>query len=127
MIDKQTLEQWNAKKWRKPDVWIDGYAIWYGPGGAEGENATEVELDSMGIQISEYQYLPGLVDGVVPGEEFLKTSTYLDIDDVLRALKGARIRKPKTDKDLIRWAVGLGVAQIAYWGGDEDYTDELPR
>jgi len=134
-MDKESLEQWDGEKWRKPDEFVDSsrpglgvIAIWYGPGGPDGENATMVEWDGYdSIEVSEYQYLPGLVDEVITGEEFLKTTAYLDTDDVVDTLRRAGVRKPKNNEELLRWVAGLGVAHIAYWGGTEEYVDELPR
>jgi hypothetical protein len=123
----------DLEAWRKPDVYTDSsdlgwvIAIWYGPGGVEGENATEVEVSNRIIDVTEYQYLPGLVDDVPPGEEFLQTEYSFDKDELYAALKEVGIRKPRSNLALVKHAAAYGVQMLSFWGGTENYTDELPR
>jgi hypothetical protein len=137
-IDKNVREQWDRELWRKPDVYtgkkdpmFPPIAIWYGLSGVEGDVATMAELESgYYLTVSEYQDITGYIDE--PTKEdlenpFLVTSTTLDLRDVLLVLSRARIRRPRSTLQLIRWAVGIGVAYIAYYGGSEERTDELPR
>lgn len=136
-IDRNVLEQWDQELWRKPDVYTRGkdrifppLAIWYGPADAEGDVATVAEFEGDGyIKVSEYQDMTGYIDDPeqLGDEPILITSTYLDAREVEHILSKAKIRKPRSALQLIRWAVGLGVAYLAYYGGSEEYTDELPR
>ncbi len=133
-LDKNALEQWDKRPWRKPDIyrWDKklnyGTAIWYGPEGVKGDVATEVELDGDYIKINEYQDITGYVDEL-PSEDspFLVKSVSFDSEDVFDTLSETRIRKPRSISQLFRWSAGLGVAYMAYWGGEESYAGELPQ
>ena len=138
MIDKETLKTWandDYRFFRAPDVFADHrkvrlgvIGIWYGPGGPKGDVATEVEFDGHGFDISEYQDIRGYSDEEPKeDEEILKTTTYIDADDLVQTLKHLNKRKPRSFKQLMQWAAGAGVAKLAYWGGEEEFVGELPR
>jgi hypothetical protein len=92
------------KKWRKPDVKVGDYAIWYGPDGKEGDYATEVD----GEYVRQYTRITDLIDE--PDGEYLCVETYLD----------------PCPKD-IRMRAAMGADQIAKYGGEESFADELPQ
>jgi hypothetical protein len=131
MIDEHTLETWDKEQWRSPDVWADHskvglgiIAIWYGPGGRKGDSATLLEMDEYTVEVSEYMNTEGYFDEPPP-DQFLVTKTGIDVGDIVRVLK-ARGVKVRSRKDFARWAVGIAVAHLFYWGGEEGYESELP-
>lgn len=135
MIDKHTIEHWDGKQWRNPDVFVDHskvglgvVAIWYGPEGVNGCYATVVESnDGNYFEIAEYVCVADFSDD--PEREpdnFLVTKTGFIRDELKRFFRRQKIRI-KNNKDFCRWVAGLGVAQSSYWGGVEEYESELPR
>jgi hypothetical protein len=93
--------------WREPDIQIGAWAVWYGPEGADGDCATEVE----GSTVRQYQHVDGLIEDYEPSTPFLVTETTVD-----------------TKRDIgIRKIVAIGVEQLSYWGGEEYWADELPK
>lgn len=91
--------------------------IWYGPAGEEGDVATEIEESGRS----------GWLDDVDPLTPILKTTTYVDVDDLKKYLAKIGVRHDVDDDTLVRYAVSLGVAQISYYGGDDEFVAELPR
>jgi hypothetical protein len=127
---KETLGQWRKKRWRKPDV-FDTYpdgarAIWYGPNGADGDEATECIWDtpSQTFEVTEYQSIAGDFDEGTydPDEPFSTQTTSFTIKAVMQAIKDIG----ENPTGIIMWAVSLGVAQLAYFGGAESMVDSLP-
>lgn len=127
---KETLSLWRGKRWRKPDV-FDTYpdgarAIWYGPDGPDGEMATECIWDtpSQTFEVTEYQSVVGMFDEGTydPDAPFSTQTTRFTVKAVMKAV--ADIGEKPTG--MIVWAVGLGVAQLAYFGGEESMVDSLP-
>jgi hypothetical protein len=127
-FDDNALGQWHMKPWRKPDVseHLSGGAqlIWYGPHGRNGDVATELiaDIEAGMIAVS----VVGLLDegSYDPDYPFSKQTTAFTVKAVLKALRDERI-KPKRGTILL-WAVGLGVAQLAYYGGVEEMVEGLP-
>lgn len=99
-----------VERFRAPDVKVGTrYAVWYGPGGRNAEQATEVEHEGYGNnwRVSEYQYLEGYVDDFDPNFPFLRTTTSVEARDA-------------------REAASLGVERIGHYGGDEETVESLP-
>jgi hypothetical protein len=133
MIRSQTVEQWREEPFRVPDVWR-GYpnaraaeAIWYGPGGQEGDYATMVEIEPGEIIVTEYTnfYAAGS-EPDDPSEPYGLQKVTFDTEDIIALLKKHGKKRPKTPKELARWAASIGVAEIAYWGGEDSWASELP-
>jgi hypothetical protein len=121
-------EDWDGTLWRKPDEHSGDYwAVWYGPGGVDGEYATEVEADVGGYTVREYSDVTGTITPDDPDEPVLVTQTYIWDDDLVEAIDELGIKPPKKDLDWLRLAVGYGVAYMHEWGGEESWTDELPH
>jgi hypothetical protein len=125
---KETLRQWRGERWRKPDVFETyaggAHAIWYGPAGVDGDTATECVWDDNAntFEVSEYQSVAGLFDSYDKSAPFLKNTTRFTLKAVHKAVKDIG-QKPT---GILMWAVGLGVAQLAYFGGAEDMVCCLP-
>jgi hypothetical protein len=129
-LDKNVLKQWHKQQWRDPDVWspskYGSFAIWYGPAGPDGEQATMVEGADDHFTVTEYQNVVGLIDD--PEADFSMHSVTIDAQDVFDTLKVAKITSKGRDlKGLFGWVAGLGVARLAYYGGEESWASELPR
>lgn len=103
---------WNQNPldvWRKPDVDFPDLAIWYGPDGPQGDCATLVErVYDQRWQVTRY-------DSVV-GYEWYNPKDYKPF---LTAT--TEIIAPSA-----RLAAEWGTAYLGYYGGDEDWEDELP-
>lgn len=136
-LSKETIQMWRDSldpSWRKPDVYdsASGYvhAIWYGFDGRDGDVATEITVTDDTVEVSEYQHV-----GAATGEPeehwpdrdnpFGKVTTAFESDVALETLKLFGI-KPRSKRDIVGYFVSLGVAQILYWGGQEEYVDALP-
>jgi hypothetical protein len=117
-----SVQSWDGRPFRRPDVYSEGtgYAVWYGPGGREGENATEVETSGSGFDVTEYQYIGG------PEEHFLQTRTWVDVDELTEAQRVRGQRLPRTEEEWLRLAAGYGVARLFEYGGEEEMVDSLP-
>lgn len=121
---------------RKPDVDSRGVYVWYGPGGEEGDNATETTKVFRGWTVSEYQYVEGQIEDVDPDAPFLKTSTVVERKELFEALAVAHVFVTEDQQDdpsdaeeamFARWATAYGVEKLAYWGGDkEEFVESLP-
>lgn len=95
-----------VEPWRAPDKQVKlfrGWAVWYGPGGEEGDCATEVEDDN----VRSYQYVEGY-DARTP---YLVTETY--VGDVYANNIGQLAQ--------------IGVDRLSEHGGVESWARELPR
>jgi hypothetical protein len=133
VINENTRKHWDGRMWREPDVYMDGVAIWYGHGGAEGENATMIERSGSALTVTEFQAAAGYIEE--PEDTFLTHSTTLDAYDVVDEVNVDLLQLRRyplayddvNDLELLRWAVGLGIAHLFYWGGEESWADELPR
>jgi hypothetical protein len=131
-FDDAVLGQWRRGPWRKPDVneHLPGgvHLIWYGPHGRDGDVATELiaDIEAGTIAVSEYNSVVGLFDegAYDPDYPFAKQTTKFAVKAVLKALRDERI-KPKRGTILL-WAAGLGVAQLAHYGGAEEMVESLP-
>lgn len=119
---------WDRDEWREPDYKDDFSWIWYGPGGKEGGYATELERTSGGWDVSEYV----LVEGNVTDLNFLKSTIFVTDECLAEALY--REKRILVDPGMIEespdewglWAVSLGIADLGYYGGSEEWVDELP-
>jgi len=120
---------------RKPDDEGSGVYIWYGPGGKEGDNATETEEEHGGWRVSEYANVEGVIEDLDPDEPFLKTSTFVERKELFEALAVAHVFVTEDQKDdptdaeeamFARWATAYGAEKLAYWGGEEEFVDALP-
>lgn len=118
---------WEGEEWRDPDVRIGHEWIWYGPGGQEGDYATTIEESGGGWDVSEYGRLH---DQQEPNIQ--KTTTFVPYDLLIDALYlslGIPIDREAIEEDPDEWnkyAVGLGVDYLGYYGGSEEWVDELP-
>ncbi len=104
---------WGSRLFRTPDVdaynpaATYGYAVWYGPGGKESEDCTEVEVTASRATVREYHWHRG---------EYLVQET--------------SVRLPRGDWDprvLVRYAATVGTCRIGYEGGTDSTADELPQ
>ena len=133
---KRVVEQWDVDPWREPDsIDSDGtQMIWYGPEGVEGDDATEIQFEEMSVGfvfiVTEYTGTAGVIED--PPAPILQTRTYFDVNELIEVMKAAgrsdrRITNPDLPmEDLLRLAVGYGVAKLAYMGGDESWAEVLP-
>lgn len=119
---------WDGEEWREADVRERDRAIWYGPGGKDGDYATELESYKDHWIVREYSRQ----DRKGP-DDILMITAYFEHKLVIDALfLRNMMRTPLEalgDEDpwaFYRYAVSLGVAEIAYRGGDESWVDELP-
>lgn len=128
------VENWNSELWREADVSEveSGYLIWYGPHGVDGDVATLIELVGDGdFEVSDFQGVEGLLEN--PEAPILKSTVYFGIDELDAAVdsvegEDAHIRLLGFSQDeLLRFAVGYGIAKLAYSGGEEQFLDDLPR
>jgi hypothetical protein len=121
---------WEPFEWREPDEVSGDQSVWYGPEGAEGDVATTISSDMDGFQVCEYQAVAGLIEN--PEADFLKTCVFVDWGVV--AVAGAEMALPReilegeteeAVRRIMRVAVAIGVAKMAYFGGDEEWVDSL--
>lgn len=121
---------WKADEWRDPDYRDDFSWVWYGPGGKEGDHATELEWLGGGWNVSEYAGVGG--EASPYGLDILKTTTFIGnifLSDALWRAKGISITPEAIDEDPDEWgkfAVSLGIAYLAYFGGNEEWVESLP-
>ena len=123
--------QWDFKQWREPDaIGLDNKLIWYGPDGERGEYATTAEWEEEENYwiISKYSPFPE------PSEEgpILKLTTTVNPDEFFEVFQeiyqGLSYDEIYDYPDeFVRWAVSLGTAKIAYWGGDEEVVEEVSQ
>ena len=120
--------RWDGEEWREPD--IKGYQwVWYGPGGRHGENATTLQRVGNGWMVEEYQFVP---ENSPPFLQIARLFTDDLLAEALYRAKGIQIKL--NDPDDIgpevfvwaRYAVSFGVAYIAYYGGSEEFVEDLP-
>jgi hypothetical protein len=120
---------------RKPDHETAWEYVWYGPGGKRGEHATETAPRGKGWDVSEYAYVKDVITDVDPATPFLKTTTFVDMKELLEALSAIhvvvtekQIEDPTEAEEAMfaRWATAYGVEKLAYWGGKEDFVESLP-
>jgi hypothetical protein len=119
VADDNILGQWNRRPFRKPDHEECHYAIWYGPGDADGDFATTVSYEDDYFVVTEYSRHPD--DG-----ELITQSTQIGVQLVRDTVLQEKGFKPATN-GLHLWATSIGVAALAYYGGDEDTAIDLPR
>lgn len=136
---------------RDPDAEVSlSWAVWYGPGGVDGDVATEVELDGgSGIYVREYNNVVGTLDegSYDESEPFLVLETYLSADDIERVALAQHLddlhdaMSEPDDPDeftivpddddarllILRYAATIGVKYIGERGGEESWAAELPR
>jgi len=127
---RKALEKlhWDGKEWREADKIEGEHWIWYGPDGPEGDYATEVEKEGRGWRVREY----ARVDDQPEPDDILKTEMYLDDEFLAEAIY--RVEGRFVDEEEIRenpgtWyrlAVSLGILDLGYYGGDEEWVDSLP-
>jgi hypothetical protein len=121
---------WDGEEWREPDYKDDFLWIWYGPGGRRGEHATMIEWESDGWRVAEYAWVGK--EHSPRGQEFLKTSLFLSDEFLVEALwrrKGIGVGKEEiqaNDEEWAKLAVSLGVADLNYHGGNEEWVESLP-
>lgn len=135
------------KPFRLPDEEFDlRWAVWYGPDGAEGDVATEVELDGhRGFVVREYQNVDGLIEEYDESEPFLVHETFVDFDqlrdaadstgELFDAMGGDDPEELLTivpDNDearllILRYAAAIGVRYLMEHGGEESWAAELPH
>ena len=102
--------------------------IWYGPGGDEGDCASELEFESGDWKFSSYQHVEGYLDEYDKDFPFLKTTVRFDTKDLKSALRQLDIKTKKLDDyDLALYAADYGQAAEAYYGGTEEMVEDLPR
>jgi hypothetical protein len=123
-LDANTLEQWNGKRFRMPDAFDGNSAVWYGPGGADGEHATVATFDGDDVIVWEYTYVVGLIED--PYADYAVTKTHLACADIEAALPAGG-GGFTSNLQVLRWAAALGVAKLAYHGGEESWANKLPR
>lgn len=107
------------KMFRTPDEQGKGWAIWYGPGGRQANEATVVALLSRGLSGEEYlvgevQNVEGLIE--TPPKQFLVT---------YRAITLPREYINRSLSTKLRIAASAGVEELAERGGDEEWADTL--
>ena len=131
---KRVAEQWDTTPWREPDsVDDDGlHMIWYGADGVEGDVATEIQFDEGRnlFIVTEYTGVAGLVDN--PPAPILQTRTGFYVADFREGMAAAGVsarritNRELSMKDILRLAVGYGVAKLSLDGGDESWAEVLP-
>jgi len=133
-VEKQNMEKIAQRisisrdePFREPDIYLDGYAIWYGPAGVDGDVATEVERIDFGrFNVAEYQDTTGYFD-VEQDPSILKTSAYADLSEIVENYSVTEEELEDDDLLAIRWAARAGVDAMANNGGEEEFVDELPQ
>ncbi len=132
-MDKQRqnniVGQMRGEPWRKPDVdVVGGYFVWYGPGGVEGDVASELEYEGGDWKFSSYQHVEGYFDEYDKDFPFLKTTVRFDTKDLKSALKALGIKLAKHDDSKVAlYAADYGQAALAYYGGTDKMVRDLPR
>lgn len=124
-LDANTLEQWSGKRFRKPDVFDGRSAAWYGPDGPDGEHATVATSDDDGVIVWEYTYVVGLIED--PYADYAVTKTHLSYDDIEQAVGTIWSARGRASALFLQWAASIGVAKLAYHGGEESWANQLPR
>lgn len=119
-----------VEAWRMPDDEGKDWAVWYGPGGSEGDTA------SVAARTSPYQYRFGEVQNVVglidnPVKNFLVTSVTIDLDDAIQwalHIDGDEARQrldQAPEQKKLRIAAAVASDLIPKFGGEERWAGTL--
>ena len=113
---------------REPDEQVgDSWAVWYGPGGVEGEHATEVESNGYNaFDVGQYVYIGDSIDEEPEGD-FEKTTAYVNFDFIANNYSVDINELEESPNLAIRWAAQAGIDRISNEGGDKEYVDDLPQ
>lgn len=109
-----------VKRWRKPDATHGrlATAIWYGPRGEDGDEATMVErLGGSNFMVSEYQSIEGLLDDYDydPQETILRSTTTISLPFTrLCPLMALRV------------AADIGIERLHMDGGLDERVSAIP-
>jgi hypothetical protein len=117
--ERAASPQQKIELWRTPDEHGGDWAIWYGPGGADGDDATLVRHSGGGregsenFDVYEVHNATGEIEDIDPDSPFLVQSTFVEVPSQGTMLK------------TMRAAAGIGVEQLSQHGGTEDWWDSL--
>jgi len=116
---------------REPDVFEDhgdlgAFAIWYGPDGPQGDDATFVETTGVGsdFTVIEYHNPAGEIDE--PEDNYLTQTVVLDANQLARFAAHAGLLN-LSSVELLRYAARVGTREMFERGGDEGWASELPQ
>lgn len=144
MSDGETPPSWlEIAYWREPDKFTQYRqhceAVWYGPGGSEGENATQVMLSEDEFIFTEYTWDENTFDDRNPeGGAYLMQQADYDAGIAKRlimraiahhneqSLPAQRLRVPRGPKEVARIFASIGSSYVGYYGGEEDTAVSLP-
>ena len=125
------IKQMRGEQWRQQDVGVFDEdvrtLIWYGPGGVEGDCASELEDEGGFWQFSSYQRVDGYFDEYDKDFPFLKTTVSFDTVSLKDALKLLCISTKLDRLGLALYAADYGQAALAYYGSREEMVEDLPR
>ena len=118
----QIMMRPDGSPYRKPDShYRDQWAVWYGPGGPEGECATELGKVQGGYAVSEYRCMVGRLDEEEP---FLRITAWVSDEEASAA---RRAWNPRSRLPLPQFAARIGVNRIGENGGEETFVADLPK
>jgi len=105
--------------WREPDAYHPHLkeAVWYGPGGPEGDGATSVsDIGASWFQFTEYQHAEGYLDDYDKDRPFLRSRVSFEL------------RFPRLDAAMaLRVAAEIGARRSGEGPHDDDrMVDSLP-
>ena len=121
LLRPETIAHWHKQKWRLPDYDDGSTAIWYGPDGPQGEYATTIDYDDI-YQYAITEFSP---DPNNNSNNIVCITVLLSKDDVDETLRVSGVYTTGSNEHL--WAVGLGVAEIFYFGGDTSDFCTIPN
>lgn len=121
---------WDLTPWRAPDVQNEGRAIWYGPEGIGGEDASVIMYQEGGWAFGEYKGVEGMVEN--PPSPILSIFTFVSFEDLHRAvMEKSMVDVPldafqRSPEAWAPFAAAVGAVKIAYYGGQEEWVERLP-
>lgn len=126
---KRVKEIAGIELFREPDEVGPDYAVWYGPGGPEGDVATVATLSGI---MGEVQYVADVIEE--PEADFLVTSTSVDLakevsdhfkDEEDPEEEAEDLLESLDDTEKMRMIASIGADHIPRYGGDEEWAETL--
>ena len=121
---------WDFTPWRAPDYQDEGKSIWYGPEGKDGTEASVIMYQAGGWAFGEYKGVEGLIDN--PPAPILSTFTFVSFEEMQKAgMEKSLVEVPldafqRSPDARSGFAAAVGAVKIAYYGGREEWVNELP-
>lgn len=121
---------WDLTPWRTPDYQDEGKSVWYGPDGKDGQEASVILYQDGGWAFGQYTGVEGVIDN--PPALILSTFTFISFEELQRAVMEKSMTEVPVDafeRASDAWApfaAAAGAVKLSYYGGQEEWIDQLP-